>query len=139
MADTEPQDPSPKPCPFCGSTMVFERIAWAKCLSCEACGPIRTPEGSVIQLWNKRQETRWQPMDTAPKDGADILLCVMGPDAGQYAEVGYWGMPVALFDDGTGREQWVDHSRHPIEDIECMLTVVAWKPIELYLDGPPME
>jgi len=131
MADTGSQDPSPKPCPFCGSTMIFERVAWAKCLSCEACGPVRTPEGSVIQMWNKRSETRWQSMDTAPKDGEDILICVKDTEtAEQYAEVGYWGKPTAIFDDGDGQEQWVDHHRCPIDDED--MVIVAWKPIEQY-------
>lgn len=76
-------------CPHCGSHDVFvERAdtssAYVMCNDCACRGPIGSTEGDdmeevpggieAITAWNKRTPTEWQDIESAPRDGSEVLL-----------------------------------------------------------------
>ena len=76
--------PTLLPCPFCGSTEPSIRtdlqssIAYVVCSNCDAQGP---PASFAEMLWEKEdaaaawnQSSAWQPIETAPRDGAEVLV-----------------------------------------------------------------
>jgi transcription elongation factor Elf1 len=65
--------PSLLPCPFCGSVDVGysseDGHDFVVCSNCGTEGPFGYKTG--IAAWNQRSS--WQPIETAPKDGAKFL------------------------------------------------------------------
>jgi len=91
-----------KPCPFCGSKaelidnehMGHFSVVCKSCF-CEIQGHQIHPkldEIGTIRLWNTRAD-EWQPIETAPKDGTEILG--LDQDAGE-ARVVFWDKRVKL-------------------------------------------
>ena len=46
---------------------------------------VRTCAASLEAAWQARPEPQWQPMETAPRDGTEILL-----SDGHYKRTGWW-------------------------------------------------
>lgn len=73
-------------CPFCGGNPEIISLSktppygrtFVLCPSCGSTGPAARRD-VAIQAWNKRPERdalreSWRPMDTAPRDGSEILI-----------------------------------------------------------------
>lgn len=84
--------PGIQPCPFCGgeAEAIIGPVAnkWGvECLKCDAWRDDRKDtKEAAITAWNHRDP--WRPIETAPKDGKPILLCVAGyvPAVGKWEE-----------------------------------------------------
>lgn len=83
-------------CPWCNGTKTAThyRGEWAGqkmytqvCMTegCGATGPIRSPEAAAIAAWNRRADD-WQPIETAPRDGTEVLVYATMPDHLQWAD-----------------------------------------------------
>jgi hypothetical protein len=59
-----------KPCPFCGTTnmMKHDEDCYFTVLN------LGLDTWRINTAWNRRAETQWQPIETAPKDGIRIIL-----------------------------------------------------------------
>ncbi len=76
-----------KRCPFakCGGEGQSERggKGWrVYCTQCHFCSPNGTAESEAIAAWNDRTPEPWLPIETAPKDGTPVLVCL--PDENPY-------------------------------------------------------
>jgi hypothetical protein len=90
----------PKGCPFCGGKAYATRSVNGTQMfhvGCAACGvelkaawyrDQDQPTKDILALWNTRADTEgdaspspsWQPIETAPKDGRPVLVCMQVPD-----------------------------------------------------------
>lgn len=100
--DTEQEREALLPCPFCNSTDISLHsglhIAHVECGGCGAQGPTVIIQAGqpARSAWNRQaaldspevQALRWQPIDTAPKDGSHVLL---RSRSGRMAD-GFWGV-----------------------------------------------
>jgi hypothetical protein len=98
-----------RPCPFCGGEKIDvvepdNKDFVARCLTCGARGPANNwnpkeaiKEWSGIRTENTRPNS-WQPIETAPRDGTDILVWDRGLFNIAYwsAEYGRWYNYAAL-------------------------------------------
>jgi len=116
------------PCPFCKSTMVFERsrhmrLRHMRCLSCGATGPDAIPGKTAEQVWNERAWL-WQPIEMAPKDVAMIL----GNPKWDKPRIGYYFI-----------DQWFGLGGDP--DCGCVDSLLATEPPTHWmpLPEPPKE
>ena len=80
------------PCPFCGATegvyleQMSEHCGIARCSACNATHANNT-EAEAIAAWNRRSDG-WRPIESAPKDGTQVLLVDDAPTP--EAVIGYW-------------------------------------------------
>ena len=115
--------PALLPCPFCGGTDLSIRtdlqssFAHVVCGDCDAQGP---PASFAEMLWEKEdaaaywnQRSAWQPIETAPRDGTQILA--IWPGNGRHG--------IVWFD----RARWTDDGDHSLIDF------THWQP----LPSPP--
>jgi hypothetical protein len=57
------------PCPFCGAEAAQPKYDFGIFnVTCKSCLATASPSA-----WNARTEIQWQPIETAPKDGTEIL------------------------------------------------------------------
>ena len=63
-------------------------------------------------------EAGWQPIETAPKDGRDVLICSLYDDSSYGIEIGYWN---------AVREEWRGDGPYAIDE------ATHWMP----LPNPP--
>lgn len=147
---TTPHDKALKPCPFCGGEVAFEQTGknelTLRCVGVQpsglrGCGPkyvqksgirftLAWLQGKMTENWNRRAplpiagkgDDGWMPIETAPKDGTEIL----GFGAASYRGKRYApGRHIAWFDLG---KWW---GRDP--DTEAGLDLMMWRP----LPSPP--
>ena len=121
--------PNLLPCPFCGSADTDDVLycavdeyhrAYVTCSNCFAEGPVVSDEeiGSAAAIeqaaaaWNQR--SAWQPIETAPRDGTQILAIWPGK-----------GRPRIVWFD---RARWTDDGDHSLIDF------THWQP----LPSPPI-
>ena len=108
-----------KPCPFCGSSNVEDdydavqpafkgtrenptgfheyQNGWVDCNTCQAQGPIIRAKDEeidnikemVFENWNKTPQPDWRDMESAPKDGRQILLKQPGSNS-KFWLIGSW-------------------------------------------------
>jgi len=98
-----PTEPTLLPCPFCGGEprMVSggPGCTFIQCSICNASGDDGSEEYAV-EKWNCRaaltaalpviERAKWQPIETAPKDGTSILLFASDYPPLSYMGVGQW-------------------------------------------------
>lgn len=144
----EPVAGQPLPCPFCGHVgLDFSdgntyRWGIASCGGCGAsCGDIRREypdEGKwhseAIAEWNRRaappprQPLTWQPIETAPKNGTDILVMYMHIDT-QIVHNGFW-----MGEDDTDEEDDIgwwsyEHSEVSRIKLDDWMEPTHWLPL----------
>lgn len=119
-----------KACPFCGADgewLAIEHLEGtirhpAYCVRCDRCGASsRYTDLDCREVWNERAP-QWQPIESAPKDGAAVLATsahMTGPNGEPVA----WA---AVFD--HERERWV-----ATWDGEPLNDATHWQP----LPAPP--
>lgn len=76
-----------KACPFCGAAAEVKgrKTSMVNCTGCSASTfQLLEDKESAVRQWNTRAP-QWHPIETAPKDSSEILLC---SERGQ--AVGYW-------------------------------------------------
>lgn len=78
-------------CPWCSVSPVVEmrdgnaykQASRIVCMDCGAIGPNNSL--SAISAWNRRADD-WQPIETAPRDGTEVLVYATLPDHLQWAD-----------------------------------------------------
>lgn len=120
------------PCPFCGGQPIIYEIEPHKHFLvnmpdhpgswyAECCLAMAASERSedVVKIWNTRADLipQWQPIDTAPTNSIDVLVCLNN------------GMGEILIARTPGDGQWWDRSLTKIS------TPTHWMP----LPNPPEE
>jgi Lar family restriction alleviation protein len=145
---TDPQaEAELMPCPFCRSdnvaldTVMGEpRQCWVACFACKADGPVTGDAQSAIAAWNRRdpafalaqrrlatEAERWQPIETAPKDGTPVLVCRdMGNPWG-------WVRGWSRWVDVRGISGWLSHGMFDVPGDLGLGNPTHWQP----LPAPP--
>jgi hypothetical protein len=113
--------PALPPCPFCGSSELFTLVnidteSHVQCNNCGARGPaidnkITVATHEAATAWSQR--SAWQSIETAPRDGTQILAIWPGK-----------GRPRIVWFD---RARWTDDGDHSLIDF------THWQP----LPSPP--
>ena len=117
------------PCPFCSSG---SRVAefpqdlgfMPHCAECGIRGHIYPTESAAIAAWNRRAGG-WRPIETAPKDGTEILLYCPEWDT---PYLGAWGHAEDSILDG-----WMSPDVLPLKWTELVESPTHWMP----LPAPP--
>ncbi|WP_230946500.1 Lar family restriction alleviation protein [Burkholderia territorii] len=127
------------PCPFCGGAVKhiqgFEPLDdshFIDCVTCGTSGKIFDTKEAAFAAWNRRAPTQqpsgevtgWQPIETAPKDGRQILGWCSNYGARQthWHFYGEGSIAKAEFDAGKGESgnwYWEEPLNH---------WVSSWKP-----------
>lgn len=114
-----------KPCPFCGGEaelITKAPEAYVHCLACSATSDSSFVPGHAAKQWNRRaaasaEPVAWQPIETAPMDGTDVLIAAYGRAA------------EAWYSDSSHRWLWANGE--PV-----LMTVTHWMPLP---KGPANE
>ncbi len=118
-----------KRCPFakCGgqgksqSNMYYG--FWIHCSKCKAMTDYYEDPEEAAVAWNDRTPEPWLPIETAPKDGTEVLLQVFDCNGDPFIEIGHWGLLAYLT-----QHFWLDRHRCPIE-IPGEDEAKQWKPL----------
>lgn len=142
-------------CPFCGGDAEYiekplqdnftDRIV--RCVECDIQTEGEVCRFSAIKAWNTRAALsvegpvdRWQPIETAPKDGTVIEILEYHPEM-PCLYTGWW-MEYGEYQTQDGAEYeglvWVlnDDDNHMIEE-DSDLSKWFWKPLQI--PNPPKE
>ena len=109
-----------EPCPFPGCGRPAQIGEWSQgsfmvtCTNetCGATGPWRPTEAEAIAAWNHVAGQRWQPIETAPRDGTSVFLWWPywsgHPVSGHCLSSGQWQSRAALSSEGDepGPTHW---------------------------------
>jgi hypothetical protein len=101
-------------CPMCGDTEPgYARHGQrhsVKCTiaPCQTDGPWMLTKAAAISAWNRRADD-WQPIETAPRDGTEVMLWD-----------GYWRVPMYW---SSKAEEWTDG------DIIIPSEYTYWRPL----------
>lgn len=64
---------------------------WVECMECGAKGPLAKDRGTAFGNWNRRSPpSPWRPIESAPKDGTEILVYVDYGDGSWKIEKAHW-------------------------------------------------
>ena len=102
-----------KPCPFCGSGNVEANpfSGRARCWDCYAEGPFTDRDNTAE--WNRVYDivarSTWQPIETAPSDGAWIICTAIG-------SVNVWISPANGHYGGSEPTHWMPLPKPPVKE-----------------------
>ncbi len=109
----------------------FERVGWARTehadiLRARLSAPEPEPEPEPVA---------WQPIDTAPKDGTNILVCcAVDADGTQIKSHGLFTQRAAWW----GEEGWVVYC-DIIQEPQCFFEPTHWMPVPPLYTAPPQR